>query len=109
MTMDIEPLEGGATLARLEGRLDAATAPSIQVRLKGVIAEGKTRLAVDLAKVSFIDSTGLGVLVSCFKAARRAGGDLRLGAPNNQVQKLLRLTALNRVFSVSETPEMSWP
>ncbi len=91
------------TLIRLQGRLDAAAAPSLLARLTGAISEGQTQFVIDLAGVSFIDSTGLGVLVSGLKAARRADGDLRLAAPGQKVRKLLRLTTLDRVFTILET------
>ncbi|MBL0406468.1 STAS domain-containing protein [Microvirga aerilata] len=108
MMLSFEALEQDVTLVRLNGRLDAAVAPKFLARLKASIEEGKTRLALDLAAVPFIDSTGLGSLVSVLKAARRAEGDLRLIAPSQQVQKLLQLTTLNRVFKVVETPENAW-
>jgi anti-anti-sigma factor len=108
MMASFETLEQGVTLVRLNGRLDAAAAPNFLARLKASIDEGKTRLALDLAAVPFIDSTGLGSLVSALKAARRAEGDVRLIAPSQQVQKLLQLTTLNRVFAIAETPENAW-
>jgi anti-anti-sigma factor len=108
MMVFFETLEQGVTLVRLNGRLDAAAAPNFLARLKASIDEGKTRLALDLAAVPFIDSTGLGSLVSALKAARRAEGDVRLIAPSQQVQKLLQLTTLNRVFAIAETPENAW-
>ncbi|MEE1658242.1 STAS domain-containing protein [Microvirga sp. CF3062] len=100
--------EQGVALVRLSGRLDAAAAPQILARLKDIVAEGQSRLAVDLSEVSFVDSTGLGTLVSGLKAARKAEGDLRLVAPNSQVQRLLRLTTLDRVFVISDTLETAW-
>lgn len=108
MSTTVETLAGDVTLIRPEGRLDAAAAPEFRTYLMGVIAEGKTRLAVDLSKVSFVDSTGVGTLVSGLKAARRAGGDLRLVAPSPQAMKLLKLTTLDRVFKTSETPDQNW-
>ena len=108
MSTTFETLAGNVTLVRPEGRLDAASAPEFQARLMGVIAEGRTRLAVDLSKASFVDSTGIGTLVSGLKAARRAGGDLRLVAPSPQAMKLLKLTTLDRVFKTSETPDENW-
>ncbi|MEE1612152.1 STAS domain-containing protein [Microvirga sp. CF3016] len=103
MVFDVEHLEQSVTLMRLQGRLDAAAAPGLLARLTGAIAEGKTQFVVDLAEVPFIDSTGLGALVSGLKAARRVEGDLRLAAPGPQVRKLLRLTTLDRVFTILET------
>jgi anti-anti-sigma factor len=105
MILEIERLEQDITLVRLKGRLDAAAAPGLLARLTGAISDGRIRIVVDLAEVPFIDSTGLGVLISSLKAARRAEGDLRLAAPGPQVRKLLRLTALDRVFAVLDAPE----
>jgi anti-anti-sigma factor len=103
MIFDVEHSEQAVTLMRLKGRLDAAAAPRLLARLTGAIAEGKAQFVVDLADVPFIDSTGLGALVSGLKAARRVEGDLRLAAPSPQVRKLLRLTTLDRVFTILET------
>jgi anti-sigma B factor antagonist len=106
--VEIEQTEQGIALVRLSGRLDAAAAPHVLARLKDAVAEGRSRLAVDLSEVSFIDSTGLGTLVSGLKAARRAECDLRLIAPSPQAQRLLRLTTLDRVFVISDTLETAW-
>lgn len=103
MVVDIEQAVQSVTLLRLQGRLAAAAATGFLARLTGAIAEGKTRFVVDLAEVPFIDSTGLGALVSGLKAARRVEGDLRLAAPSPHVRKLLHLTTLDRVFTILET------
>jgi len=106
--IEIEQTEQGTVLIRLSGRLDAAAAPQVLARLKDAVAEGRSRITVDLSEVSFVDSTGLGTLVSGLKAARKAEGDLRLVAPSLQAQRLLRLTTLDRVFVISDTPETAW-
>jgi anti-sigma B factor antagonist len=72
------------------------------------IVEGKTRLAGDLSMVSFIDSMGIGTLVSSLKAARRADGDLRLVGKSAQAMKLLELTTLECVFRTSKTIDQIW-
>jgi len=108
MSIAFETLGENVTLVRLQGRLDATAAPDFQNQLIAAIAEGRTRLAVDLSNVSFVDSTGLGALVFSLKAARRAEGDLRLVAPSAQATKLLQLTTLDRVFRTGETPDQAW-
>jgi len=108
MNFEVEPRDQGVTLIRPSGRLDTAAAPKLLARLKGAIAEGQKHFAIDLAAVSFVDSTGLGALVSGLKVARRTEGDLRLIAPGPQVKRLLRLTTLDRVFVIAETPEAAW-
>ncbi|MBC7590775.1 MAG: STAS domain-containing protein [Salinibacterium sp.] len=54
---------------------------------------------VDLSDVDFIDSSGLGALIGGLKAARQAGGDLRIAAPNEQVRLVLQLTNMERVLT----------
>jgi anti-sigma B factor antagonist len=108
MSMTFETLAGDVTLIRIEGRLDATAAPDFQIQLMTAIAEGKTCLVVDLSNVWFVDSTGLGILVTGLKAARRARGDLRLVAPSAPAMKLLKLTTLDRVFRMGETPDQAW-
>jgi anti-sigma B factor antagonist len=61
-------------------------------------------LALDLSQVKFVDSTGLGVLVSVLKKAREQGGYVRLLNPSREIERLLRITGLNRVFRVQYQP-----
>lgn len=89
---------GGVVVARLAGRLDLLAAPAVKQRLAEVVAGGHPRLVVDLAEVPFIDSTGLGSLVGGLKAARQAGGDLRIANPGEQARAILQLTTLDRVL-----------
>jgi anti-sigma B factor antagonist len=71
-------------------------------------AHGKIRPAVDLSEVSFIDTTGLGNLVSGLNAAGKAEGHLPLVALSLQAQRLFRLKTLDRVFVTSGTLDEIW-
>ena len=62
--------------------------------------EGHYRLVVDLEGVEFMDSTGLGVLVSCLKRAKEHGGDLSLVCTSPQILRVLSITGLDKVFEV---------
>jgi anti-anti-sigma factor len=70
-----------------------------------LVAAGRTRVVIDLSGTEFIDSSGLGALVSCLKKARQAGGDLRVAGPNQQALTVLDLTNLNRVLRPSPSVE----
>ena len=74
-------------------------------RVKNLIADGRTRLVVDLSQVRFIDSFGLGALVSALRVVRAAGGDLKLAAVPSSVGAVLRLTRLHTVFDCHPTME----
>jgi len=89
-------------IIRLGGRLTAATAPSVRRQLRKLVDADAARLVIDLSEVTFVDSSGLSVLVTTFKAARGGGGDVVLLQPQPNVRSLLELTRLHRVFQIFE-------
>jgi anti-anti-sigma factor len=95
----------GVAVAHLEGRLDLLSARDVRTRLTETVAAGQDRLVVDLGDVPFIDSSGLGALISALKAARQAGGDLRIARPDEQPLTVLKLTTLDRVLKPYATVE----
>ncbi len=105
MQVTVEPQSGGTAIVKLSGRLDLLSAAEVRQDLSAAVAVGNTRLVVDLAEVEFIDSTGLGSLVSGLKATRLAGGDLRLARPAEQARTILQLTTLDRVLKPYKTVE----
>jgi len=58
-----------------------------------------------MAKVGFLDSSGLGVLVGTLRRARMLGGSVRIAAPTRQILELLKITGLDAVFPVHDTVE----
>ena len=85
------------------GRLNMVAAPAFKNLVEETVASGETHIVVDLGQVTFIDSSGLGVLISGLKATRQAGGDLRIADVPEQVMTVLRLTNLDRVLHVHPT------
>ena len=92
-----EPIDGQA-IFRPSGRIDLSSSPEVKQRFADAVAQGRPHLIVDLGDVSFIDSSGLGALISGLKAARAAGGYLRIVRPNDQARMILELTTLHRVL-----------
>lgn len=88
----------GTVVLSIEGEVDVATAPELRERLLSVADRGYTLAVVDLSKVSFVDSTALGVLVSGAKRLRGAGGDLRLVVTQPRISKVFEITGLTDVF-----------
>ncbi|WP_371259213.1 STAS domain-containing protein [Mycobacterium sp. GA-1285] len=83
-------------------------APALRKELHSLIQGGNTRLVVDLSGTEFIDSSGLGALISGLKLARQAGGDLRIAAPTTQVETVLSLTNLDRVLRAHPTADAAF-
>ena len=69
------------------------------------ISKNKILCAVDLSKVRFINSSGIGVLVSLLTKFRNRGGEMVLINPSEQIRKLLIITKLNNIFTITETDE----
>jgi len=80
------------------GRLNLVSAPQLRVNLRETVEAGDPFVVIDLAEITFIDSSGLAALVSGLKACRQAGGDLRIAAPTEQVQNVLQVTTLDQVL-----------
>jgi anti-sigma B factor antagonist len=100
----------GITVVRPAGeRLDIEVASDFRAMLLSLIDQGQRRLVVDLADVSFIDSSGLGALVSALKTLKRSdnGGDVRLARVQAPVVSLLEIIRLNRVFTTYTTVEQA--
>jgi len=90
----------GETVVRAAGELDVNTAPELREQLARLIAADTSLIVVDLADVSFVDSTALSVLVSALKRLRQADGDLELASPNPSVRRVFEITGLTRLFTI---------
>lgn len=86
-----------------EERLDAHNSEQLKLELGRLFGEGKTRVVVDLKEVRFIDSSGLGALVSGFKNASARQAALKLSSLQSQVKSMFELTRLHRVFDIYTT------
>ena len=83
-----------------ETRLDAHNSGELKTQMLGFFEEGKNNLLVDLQEVRFVDSSGLGALVSGFKNASARSGSLKLCGLQPQVKSMFELTRLHRVFEI---------
>ena len=94
-------IEGWDVLT-VSGELDAHTGPVLRAAIIDVLAHHYA-LVIDMTGVGFLDSSGLGVLVSALRRIRSVGGDLKLVIDSDTIRKLMRLTALDLVFDISPT------
>jgi anti-sigma B factor antagonist len=92
------------TVLEVGGELDLHTSTELRDQLTGLIDAGDTRLVVDLADVSFMDSSSLGVLVACLKRVREKGGDIALTGADGSPLKVLSLTGMDNVFTMASSP-----
>lgn len=84
----------------LDGEVDVYTAPRLKEELVSAIEDGCVNVIVDLERVGFIDSSGLGVLVSALRRARERDGVVRIVCTRDNILKIFRITGLDKVFPV---------
>ena len=87
-------------IVRLGGALDVAAAPALRERLIGLLHPGMRLLVLDLSRVPSCDAAGLAVLIGSQRRARPLGIVVLLAAPSLPVARLLRLTGLDRSFTI---------
>ncbi len=96
---------GDRTVVEVGGEIDVYTAPKLREQLVDLVADGQYHLVVDMERVEFLDSTGLGVLVGGLKRVRAHDGSLRLVCTQERILKIFRITGLTKVFPIHDSVE----
>lgn len=105
MSLRIEEREfNGVTVLELAGRITLGDESSrIRTKIKELLEKGKTRLVLDMANVTHIDSMGLGTLVSGYTSAHTQGATLKLANLTKNFSELLSITKLLTIFDVYDS------
>ena len=94
--------DGGTVVVHLTGDVDVYTAPAVREALAGVIDDqGNRSVRVDLDQTTFIDSTGLSVLVGALEGVRQKGGELTLANPRASIRRVFQIVGFPRIFDIS--------
>ena len=85
----------------VSGEVDIQTSPILEEQLISVLDQGVSSLVVDLGQVTFLDSTGLSVLIAGLKRCQTAGGNLRVVSPQPNVRRVFAVTGLTEAFQLT--------
>jgi anti-sigma B factor antagonist len=91
---------GGFAVIGLSGEVDVYSAPKLRETIKDLVDDGKYNIVVDLEKVAFLDSTGLGVLVGGLKRVKHHSGELGIICGQEKILRIFRITGLTKVFPI---------
>jgi anti-sigma B factor antagonist len=94
---------GNATVVKLTGEVDMSHSPSVHQTLVEVLEGRPARLVIDLTEVSYMDSSGVGILVDALRRMRTSGGKLALVAVAPRVLSVLQITKLDQFFEMHST------
>ncbi|MBK7141013.1 MAG: STAS domain-containing protein [bacterium] len=97
--------KGPVTVIQLTGRLDLASGSSLKEQVKKLLAKNETTIHLNLAQVEFINSSGLGALVSIMKEVRLTKGRLTLSNLASYVQEIFDITQLSHIFEIYPTED----
>ncbi|MBN2248132.1 MAG: STAS domain-containing protein [Coriobacteriia bacterium] len=96
---------GESCVIAVAGEVDVYTAPGLKREIGTALEDGCTDVIVDLERIGFIDSSGLGVLVSALRKAKEQGGTMRLVCTRESILKIFRITGLDKVFPLFASVE----
>ena len=97
----------GIEVVNVEGEIDIYTAPRLRELLIDLAGTNNYQLIVNLEKVGFLDSTGLGVLVGGLKRVRAHDGSLDLVCTQERILKIFRITGLTKVFGIYQSVDQA--
>ena len=103
MTFTLTKQDTGAVLVGVDGQLIVGNRQELKQKVLDSLDGGSRKFVIDFGKTGYIDSSGLGVLVSLSKKIREQGGDLRLAGLNEDLQTLFELTKLDTLFTIAKT------
>ena len=93
---------GEVTLIEVEGQLIVGNRQELKQQVLEQLEGGDQKFVIDFANTGYIDSSGLGVLVSLSKKIREQGGELRLSSLNEDLRTLFELTKLDTLFRITD-------
>jgi anti-sigma B factor antagonist len=96
--------ERGVLVLGVDGQLIVGNRHELKQKVLDALEHGSKRFVIDFTQTGYIDSSGLGVLVSLSKKIREQGGELRLAGLNEDLQTLFELTKLDTLFTITRTP-----
>lgn len=103
--MNIEQREqDGVIILELAGKIiGGPDATTLNDKLHDLVEKNSKRVVADLSQVNWMNSSGLGILISALTTTRNAGGELKIAAATEKIKKLLTITRLTNVFTLYET------
>ena len=106
MTIDAR-IVGPVVVIQLAGTLGVESAEPLRDKIHSFLFDGRKRFVVNMARVSHVDSTGLGTLIAIYSSVRKAGGDIVLVSLTQRVAEVMTITKLLTVFDVEDSEALA--
>ncbi len=103
MSFTLRKDESGVVVVGVDGQLIVGNRHELKQKILEAVESGERKLLVDFSSTGYIDSSGLGVLVSLAKKLREEGGEMRLASLNPDLRTLFELTKLDTLFKINDS------
>jgi anti-sigma B factor antagonist len=101
--MEIQIREHGKVqVLACQGRMDAQVSGLLKEHIQEILDQGATKLVLDLKELDFLDSSGLGALVSCLRRVKEKKGEIKLAGLRPEVRSIFDITRVSRLFDICE-------
>jgi anti-sigma B factor antagonist len=97
----------GVVVIGVDGQLIVGNRHDLKQKVMDAVEAGERKILIDFSSTGYIDSSGLGALVSLSKKLRDAGGELRLAGLNEDLRTLFELTKLDSLFTIADTTDQA--
>ncbi len=97
--------KGKTPVVSVQGEIDVYSSPKLKEKIMELFEAGSETFAVDLTKVSYIDSTGLGVLIGALRRAREKNGNVILVFSSQRLKRIFEITGLDKNFTIYENSD----
>ena len=106
--VETKQIEPDVTVVEFKGKITMGLeGRQVETLVDELLHQHKTKLVFDLSGVEYVDSTGIGIIVSCFTKMARAGGGLRVAGLNDRVKQIFKLTRIDSVLSFYPTAQVA--
>ncbi len=99
--------EGAVTIIAVGGEVDLYNAPELKEKIQQLVEEKKLKVVINLDRVSYVDSSGIGALISSFSNLKKHDGKMRICHVTGSVRKVFELTKLTTFFDIDGTEQDS--
>ena len=106
--MNINTTQAGkVSKIQLAGRLEAATVPELKAEVQKLVSNNSSQIVLDMAGVTFVDSSGLGALVASLRTVNKVDGDIRIANLTPDVRSIFELTRMHRLFEIYPSSDVA--
>lgn len=105
MSVTSRTTDDGVVVVAVEGQLIVGNRQELKNLVHEALERGGRKFVIDCSRTGYIDSSGLGALVSMSRKVRESGGEMRIAGLNEDLRSLFELTKLDTLFPILETPE----